>query len=117
MRGRKEVIKVAMGRPEDPIPTYRERDAKVYGPLALLPTVKWDGWEGRHEGWTVTHVNTGYAIGPSIPDRANALRAIYLLKDEDWTFRHPSHAPAGLRDRVIAVIQDVTAIPHVQEDR
>lgn len=51
------------------------------------------------------------------PDRVNALRAIYLLKDEDWSFRHRSHAPTGLRDRVTAVLLDVSAIPHVQEDR
>lgn len=116
MRGSKEVIKVAMGRAEDPVPKYRERDAVVYGPLALMPTVKWDGWEGRHEGWTITHINTGYAIGPSIPKRADALRAIYLLKDEDWSFRHRNHVPPSLRERALAVLGDAGAQTDTRED-
>ena len=81
---------------------YREREATVYGPLALYPTVVFDEYEGRsrHEGWTITHVGTGYAVGPSVPRREEALRLIWLLKDEDWSFTDPARVPPRLRERL-----------------
>lgn len=109
MRGKKEIVKVAVGRPEDVVPRYHEREATVYGPLALMPTVVWDGWEGRHEGWTITHVNTGYAIGGSIADRDEALRVIFLLKDDDWSFVHKAHVPEDLREKTLRLLREAGA--------
>lgn len=108
MRGRKAVIKVAYGNPDGGVPTYRERDATVYGPLALMPGVVFDRALGRsrHDGWSITHVATGLAISSSIPKRIEALRAIYLLKDEDWSFARKEELPESLRQRTRRVVEE-----------
>ena len=108
MRGRKAVIKVAYGNPDDGVPTYRERDATVYGPLALMPGVVFDRALGRsrHDGWSITHVATGLAISSPIPKRIEALRAIYLLKDEDWSFARKEELPDSLRQRTRRVVEE-----------
>jgi hypothetical protein len=99
MRGEKALIKVVHVPRDGALPVYREREARVYGPLALHAKVVFDEWEGRarHEGWTVTHVRTGYAVSPAIRNRDEALRLIWLLKDEDWSSESPSRMPPRLR--------------------
>lgn len=108
MRGQKAVIKVAYGNPDDGVPTYRERDATVYGPLALMPGVVFDRALGRsrHDGWNITRVATGLAISSRIPKRIEALRAIYLLKDEDWSFVRKEELPESLRRRTGRVVEE-----------
>ena len=108
MRGQKAVIKVAYGNPDDGVPTYRERDATVYGPLALLPGVVFDRALGRsrHDGWSITHVATGLAISSPVPAKIEALRAIYLLKDEDWSFTRKEELPEALRRRTRRVVEE-----------
>ena len=113
MRGRKAVIKVAYGSPDDGVPTYRERDATVYGPFALMPGVVFDRALGRsrHDGWNITHVATGLAISSRIPKRIEALRAIYLLKDEEWSFARKEELPESLRQRTRRVVEDACGPP------
>lgn len=108
MRGQKAVIKVAYGNPDDAPPTFRERDATVYGPLALMPDVVFDRHEGRtrNEGWNITHVETGFAVAPNIPSKADALRIIYLLKDEDWSFKRPANIPEELKPKVHHLVKE-----------
>lgn len=108
MRGQKAVIKIAYGNPDGGVPTYRERDATVYGPLALMPGVAFDHAMGRsrHDGWNITHVATGLAISSRMPRRIEALRAIYLLKDEDWSFARKEELPESLRQRTRQVVEE-----------
>jgi hypothetical protein len=108
MRGQKAVIKVAVSNPDGGPPTFRERDAVVYGPLALMPVVVFDRYEGRsrNDGWNITHVETGFAVAPSIPLKADALRIIYLLKDEDWYFRRPADIPEDLQPKVRHLVEE-----------
>lgn len=110
MRGQKAVIKIAYGNPDNAPPTYRERDAVVYGPLALMPNVVFDRRLGRsrNEGWNITHVETGFAVVPKIPSKADALRIIYLLKDEDWAFRCPADTPEDLKPKIRHLVEEAT---------
>lgn len=106
MRGEKALIKVAHTPKGGVLPVYREREARVYGPLALHPKVVFDEYEGRtrHEGWTITHVRTGYAAVPEVRERDEALRLIWLLRDEDWSFDNPSRVPPRLRESLRALL-------------
>jgi hypothetical protein len=102
MRGQKAVIKVAHSNPYGGPPAFREREAVAYGPLALMPQVVFDRHEGRtrNQGWNITHSETGFAVAPNIPSKTDALRIIYLLKDEDWSFRRPADIPEDLKTKV-----------------
>jgi len=108
MRGEKTIIKVAYGKTDDAPPTFREREATVYGPLALMLTLLWDGTQSRHRGWNITHVPSGLAIAPSIPEKAEALRVIYLLRDEDWSFRHKAQMPEKLRQKTRRLVEEAS---------
>lgn len=112
MRGQKAVIKVAYTNPgfASGPPNFRERDAVVYGPLALMPNVIFDRYEGRtrNEGWNITHVETGFAMAPNIPSKADALRIIYLLKDEDWSFQRAGDVPEYLKSKIQHLVEEVT---------
>ncbi len=107
MRGQKAVIKVACSNPDGGPPAFRERDAVVYGPLALMPVVVFDHYEGqtRNEGWNITHVETGFAVFPKVPSKAEALRIIYLLKDENWSFRRPNDVPEDLKPKIQRLVE------------
>jgi hypothetical protein len=108
MRGEKALIKVAHTPQGGVLPVYREREARVYGPLALHERVVFDEWEGqaRHDGWTITHVGIGYAAVPEVRKRDEALRLIWLLRDEDWRFDNPSRMPPSVRERLLALSPD-----------
>lgn len=80
MQGEKRTIKVAIGNYEDPV--FFEVEAEVFGDLGMRESL-----EARQK-WTVTHVPTGYAIGPRFPEREQALEVVYLLKNHDWAFGH-----------------------------
>jgi len=112
MRGEKTIIKVAYGKTDDAPPTFREREATVYGTvyglLALMPALLWDGTRSRHRGWNITHVPSGLAIAPSIPEKAEALRVIYLLRDEDWSFRHKAQMPEKLRQKTRRLVEEAS---------
>lgn len=112
MRGQKAVIKVAVKDPDGGQPTFRERDAVIYGPLALMPNVVFDRHEGRtrtggEAGWNITHVETGFAVAPNVPVKADALRIIYLLKEEDWSFKRPADMPEELKPEVHRLVEEV----------
>jgi hypothetical protein len=100
MRGEKALTKVAHAPRDGVLPMYRDREAHVYGPLALHPKVVFDEYEGRtrHEGWTITHIRTGYAVAPALRTRDEELRLIWLLKAEDGSFDNPPRMPPRLRE-------------------
>lgn len=108
MPGQKAVIKVAIKEPDGGPPTFRERDAVLYGPLALMPNVIFDRHKGRshNEGWNITHVETGFAVAPNVPSKADALRIIYLLKDEEWSFKRPADMPEELKPKVHRLVEE-----------
>jgi hypothetical protein len=108
MRGQKAIIKVAVKNPDGGTPTFRERDAVVYGPLALMPNVIFDRSEGRtrNKGWNITHVETGFAVAPNVPSKEDALRVLYLLKDEDWSFRRPADTPEALKPKIRRLVEE-----------
>ncbi|MDP9475414.1 MAG: hypothetical protein M3R38_06945 [Actinomycetota bacterium] len=105
-RGERRVVKVAYDKPGSPIPVYRDEEADVYGPLALLPAEP-VGTETRPEGWVVLHVGTGRSLGPPIPHRAAALRMILRLTGEHWAFSHRAYAPPGLAQKVRGAVAQV----------
>lgn len=88
-----------------PVPEYRDEQAEVFGPLALLPEPPGNPEKGLPHGWAVLHVGTGRAIGPTLPDRATALRTIRLLENEDWAFAHCVYAPGSLAEKVRSVMR------------
>jgi hypothetical protein len=105
--GERRTVKAARPVPDSPVPAYHEEEAEVFGPLALLPESPDGAARGMPHGWAVLHVGTGRALGPTLPDRAAAVKAIRLLRREDWAFAHSAYAPASLAEKVRSVMSEV----------
>ena len=100
-------MKAARPRPGHRVPDFRDEEAEVFGPLAVLPEPPDNAARGESHGWAVLHVGTGRALGPTLPDRATAREAVRLLRNERWAFAHPAYAPATLADKVRSVMREV----------
>ena len=114
--GERRTVKAARDRPGSPVPDYRDEEAEVFGPLAVLPETPEVAACGKPHGWAVLHVGTGRALGPTLPDRAAATTAVRLLANEDWDFAHPAYAPAALARKVRSVMREVLARDRAKEE-
>ena len=45
-------------------------------------------------------------MAPNIPSKTDALRIIYLLKDEDWSFRRPADIPEALKPKIQHLVDE-----------
>ena len=52
------------------------------------------------------HVGTGFAVAPNIPSKADALRIIYLLKDDDWSFQRAGDVPEYLKPKIEHLVEE-----------
>lgn len=78
MRGEKRLISIIV---RDGWRTKRKNiGATVYGPLAVHPT---DGEDGR---WTITHVETGYAVATVLGSKKTVLALVSAIVKAklDW---------------------------------
>lgn len=72
---------------------------ECYGPLAVH--LSWDC-----EGWTITHVESGYAAC-HVPDYDVAVELAEGMAGFDWTIPNPTHIPAGLRSDVTTYLRQM----------
>ena len=117
-RGQPRTVKVARPFPRSPVPAYEDRQAEVFGPLAVLPEPPERAARGEPHGWALLHIGTGRALGPTLPDRPTALEALRLLANEDWAFAHPAYAAPSLAGKVRSVMREVLReLPHPQPSK
>lgn len=102
MKGTKQVVRVAYGSSE--IPEYRERMLTVYE--FGLAVTSYPAPSGVVL-YGVTHVGTGYAIGPKLDRREQAVELCYLLRDLDWHFDRRDAVTEEHRRRTEESLKDV----------
>ena len=79
-----------------------EVQAKKFGPLAIHRRPGYDP-DIHSDRWTVTHIQTGMALGNFEKDIA--VKVAEQLQGLDWNFAHPWQAPRETRIAAEKVIE------------
>lgn len=84
----------------------RTVEAQILGPLAITPAV-------RGQGWTITHIASGMAVGTPFPSEHVAAAAcgalLTLTLPIDWYSETPVTTDAAAQ-RVLGVLQKIREV-------